>query len=49
MARIPRISSIANPHDLTARADGCAIAAAIGAAGIIAIKSIFPETITTKR
>jgi hypothetical protein len=48
MARIPEISSIANPHDLQARAHGFAIAGAIGAARGVAIKSITPKTITTK-
>jgi hypothetical protein len=51
MARTLPISSIAAPHDLTARADGfaIAIASAIGAAGFISIKSITPKTIKTKR
>jgi hypothetical protein len=49
MARIPQISSIANPHGETARAGGLAIAGTIGIAGIIAIKAITPKTITTKR
>jgi hypothetical protein len=49
MARIPQIPSIAILHGMTVRAGGFAIAGAIGATGIISIKSITPKTITTKR
>jgi hypothetical protein len=48
MARISAIFSIANPHGLKARVDRFAMAGAIGAPRIIAIKSITPKTITTK-
>jgi hypothetical protein len=40
---------MANLHGMTARVGGFAITGAIGAAGIVSIKSITPKAITTKR
>lgn len=48
MAQLSQISSIENLHGDTARVGGLAIAGCVGIAGIAAIITITPKTITKR-
>jgi hypothetical protein len=49
MASIPQISSMTNPHGMTVHAGVFVFAGSMGAVGSIAIKSVTPKAIATKR